>query len=217
MLKKAKALRVTTKAKLSPEINLIVGLGNPGPKYTRTRHNAGFLVVDELARRADVDFRAPRFRLRKSLAEEAKTDTCTLIKPTTFMNLSGGAVQAYAAKLRLKPENILLIHDDLDLPLGRLRFRVGGSGGGQRGVGDTIDRIGPDFVRLKIGIGRPPEGWKVEKWVLAKFREEESALLAQVITAATDAVDTLLALGLEPAMQRYNGTDLRPQPDPSAP
>ena len=190
-------------------IKLIVGLGNPGPKHAETRHNAGFLVVDELCHRFGVQFKRPGFSLRKRLAEEAKTDILTLIKPTTFMNLSGKAVQAYASKRGLKPEQILVIHDDLDLPFGRLRFKMEGGAGGQKGVKDTINRIGPNFLRLKIGIGRPPERWTVENWVLSKFREEEKPLLAKIILTAADGVEKLLSEGLGPAMQTYNGLEIK--------
>lgn len=184
-------------------VKLIVGLGNPGPRYARTRHNAGFLVVDELARRQGVSFR------RGKNALEAKLTAATLVKPKSFMNLSGKVVQAYLSKTVASPDDLLLIHDDLDLPLGRLRFKQGGGAGGQRGVSDTLSRIGADFLRLKIGIGRPPDGWQVEAWVLSRFQEAERALLARVISAAADAVELLLNEGLEPAMNHANGLDLR--------
>jgi len=187
---------------------LIVGLGNPGPQYAETRHNAGFLVVDELAQRWHTSFKRPGF-FKKKLAEEAKADGLTLVKPLTFMNLSGSAVQAYATKQGLKPENILLIHDDLDLPFGRLRFKKGGGAGGQKGVKDTAARIGPDFFRLKLGIGRPPERWTVENWVLSKFHKDETELLNKVVQTAADSVIFFLSEGLEPAMGKYNGLDLR--------
>ena len=180
---------------------MIVGLGNPGPQYQGTRHNAGFLVVDELARRSGQSFKKTR------LAEEAKGDLL-LVKPTTFMNLSGQAVQAYMTKLSLKPDQILVVHDDLDLPLGRLRLKLGGGAGGQRGVKDITARVGPDFARLKVGIGRPPERWTVENWVLSKFRAEEADLVAEVITAAADAVEQVVAEGLTHAMNRVNGLEL---------
>lgn len=114
-------------------------------------------------------------------------------------------------KLRLSPAELLVVHDDLDLPLGRLRLRAGGSAGGQRGVQDTIYRLGPDFTRLKVGISRPPAGWKVENWVLSRFREEERALVEAVVAHAADAVEVLLEAGLEAAMARFNGLDLRPE------
>lgn len=158
--------------------------------------------MDALAARQGVAFRKTR------LALEAKADI-TLIKPLTFMNLSGQAVQAYQTKLGLKASEILVVHDDLDLPLGKLRLKAGGGGaGGQRGVRDIIARIGPDFVRLKVGIGRPPPGWRVENWVLSRFQEGELALLRRVIEAAADACEVVQQEGLEVAMNRYNRLDL---------
>ncbi len=183
------------------KIQLVVGLGNPGPQYQGTRHNAGFLVVDELARRRGSGFKKMR------TADEAKGDPL-LVKPTTFMNLSGQAVQAYMTKLGFKPEHILVVHDDLDLPLGRLRLKRGGGAGGQRGVRDITNRVGPDFARLKVGVGRPPERWTVENWVLSKFREEEKALLDEVVAAAAAAVEQVVAEGLTLAMNRVNGLEL---------
>jgi len=186
---------------------LIIGFGNPGPRYQGTRHNAGFLVVDALAARYGLSFRSGKN------ADEAKGEGVTLLKPTTFMNLSGAAVQGALTKARLSPAELLVIHDDLDLPLGRLRVRTGGSAGGQRGVADTVRRIGPEFTRLKVGISRPPEGWKVENWVLSRFQEAEKPLLQKVIEHAADAVGVILEEGTEAAMAQFNGLDLRAQPD----
>ena len=106
---------------------------------------------------------------------------------------------------------MLLVHDDVDLPLGSLRFRKGGSAGGQRGVSDTISRIGPDFWRLKLGISRPPEGWRVENWVLSRFRDEEITLVSRVVDAAATAIELALEEGVEAAMNDSNGLDLRGQ------
>jgi peptidyl-tRNA hydrolase, PTH1 family len=181
---------------------LIVGLGNPGVRYAHTRHNAGFMILDELARRNSLSFRGGK------VADEVKFGQVTLLKPMTFMNLSGQAVQAYQTKLSLKPEEILLVHDDLDLPLGRLRFKQNGGAGGQRGVQDTLQRIGANFLRLKIGIGRPPERWTVENWVLSKFSDDEKALLEKVISAGADAVESLLKDGLGRTMNSVNGLEL---------
>lgn len=184
-------------------MRLIVGLGNPGVRYAMTRHNAGFMVLDELARRWQCSFKTAK------LADETKYENLVLIKPSTFMNLSGQAVQAYQTKLGLKPEEILLIHDDLDLPLGKLRIKQGGGGaGGQGGVRDTIERIGPHFLRLKIGIGRPPELWSVENWVLSKFSENEKELLNKVIQAGADAVEMMQRETIEKAMNVANGLNL---------
>lgn len=187
-------------------IKLIVGLGNPGPQYRDTRHNAGFLVLDRLAARHNLSFRSGRG------ADEAKWAGVTLLKPTTFMNASGASIQGALTRMRLSPAELLVVHDDLDLPLGRLRLRVGGSAGGQRGVADTVRRVGPEFTRLKVGISRPPEGWRVENWVLSRFQETEKPLLDCVIENAADAVEVLLQEGTEVAMGRFNGLDLRAQP-----
>ncbi len=134
-----------------------------------------------------------------------------LVKPQTYMNLSGRAIQAYSTKFGLRPEEILVVHDELDLPLGRLRFRSGGSAGGQGGVKDIIARIGPDFQRLKIGVNRPPPGWTAERWVLSPFLEDELPLLSSVIETAAEALEIALAEGLTLAMNRYNGLDLAVQ------
>jgi len=139
-----------------------------------------------------------------------------LLKPTTFMNLSGAAVQAAATRNGVRPEEIAVVHDDLDLPLGRLRIRTGGGAGGQKGVRDIVTRIGPDFVRLKVGIGRPPPRWTVEHWVLSRFREDESELVERVVDAATDGLEAIVRDGPEVAANRVNGLDLRPGADSGA-
>jgi peptidyl-tRNA hydrolase, PTH1 family len=191
-------------------LKLVVGLGNPGTRYAGTRHNAGFLVVEELARRAGAAFRPQR------QADLARTEAALLARPTTYMNLSGAAVQALMARERIAPADLLVVHDDIDLPLGRLRLRRGGGAGGQRGVQDVIARIGPDFARLKVGVGRPPEAWSVEHWVLSRFREDERELLARVVGSAADAVERLRADGWDRAVAWANALDLAPPPTPEA-
>jgi len=141
-------------------------------------------------------------------ATERRIIDLLLVKPRSYMNLSGRVVQAQLARSRAKPSEVLVIHDDLDMPLGRLRFKTGGGAGGQRGVQDVIRAIGPAFLRLKVGIGRPPEGWTIESWVLSRFREDERALVSDVVKAAADAVDTLLREGLDAAMNQANGLRL---------
>lgn len=182
-------------------MKLIAGLGNPGSRYEGTRHNAGFLVVDELARRRGLTFK----RQKQGLV--ARFGDVRLLKPTTYMNLSGRAVQAEATKGGIRPEEIVVVHDDLHLPLGRLRFKSGGGGhGGQNGVRDIISRLGPNFVRLKVGIGQPERGDDAS-WVLAKFQEGERELLEQVVLGAADALEVLLEEGLEAATNGVNGVD----------
>jgi PTH1 family peptidyl-tRNA hydrolase len=185
-------------------VRLVVGLGNPGPRYAGTRHNAGFLVVEELARRHGATFRSGR------QADEARWGRVRLVKPSTFMNRSGAAVQALATRNGIPPDEILVVHDDLDLPLGRLRVKAGGGAGGQKGVRDIIDRLGPDFLRLKVGIGRPPPRWSTEHWVLSRFRDDEADLVERVVEAAADAVEARLRDGPDAAANAVNGLDLRP-------
>lgn len=185
----------------SNNLKLIVGLGNPGRRYKETRHNVGFLVVDELARRYGLSFK------EKDTALEARWNQIFLIKPTTFMNLSGTAVSAYEAYYGLEPEQILLIHDDLDLPFGKIRIKKGGGSGGQKGVKDTIMCIGPDFIRIKIGISRPPKNYSVANWVLSKFADSEQELLDIVVAAAADAVEMIVKDGLTKATNEYSNRD----------
>jgi PTH1 family peptidyl-tRNA hydrolase len=187
-------------------LKLIVGLGNPGARYAGTRHNAGFLVVDELARRWGAGFRAGR------QADAASAPGVVLLKPRTFMNLSGAAVQAQMARGRIAPGDLLVVHDDLDLPLGRLRLRRGGGAGGQRGVQDVIARIGPDFDRLKVGISRPPEGWTAEHWVLSRFRDDETELIERVVGHAADAIERVRDEGWAKAVTWTNALDLAAPP-----
>mgnify|MGYP002620916008 CR=1 FL=1 len=183
-------------------MRLVVGLGNPGTRYAGTRHNAGFLVVDELARRWGGAWRAER------QAERLALPGITLLKPRTFMNLSGAAVQAELARYRIATADLLVVHDDIDLPLGRIRFRSGGGSGGQRGVQDVIERIGPAFARLKVGVSRPPEGWNAEHWVLSRFTDDERALLERVVASAADALERVRRDGWDAAVAWTHGLDL---------
>lgn len=186
-------------------IKLIVGLGNPGQRYANTRHNLGFMVIDELVSRHHI-----YLHQKNDLALETQLNTCHIIKPLTFMNASGQAVKTYAETYKLNPENILVIHDDLDLPLGRLRFKRGGSGaGGQRGVQNIIDSLDSNFLRLKLGINHPPKDITVLDWVLTPFTKPEVVLVEKVIREATKAIELLLKEDLTLVMSRFNGSDLR--------
>lgn len=182
-------------------IGLVVGLGNPGGTYARTRHNVGFMVIDQLARMFRVSVSR---RQGEALTGEisVRGRRVLLAKPQTYMNLSGHAVGALAGLRRLVPEEILVISDDMDLPFGRLRLRPGGGAGGHRGLASIIETLGTDrFPRLRVGIGRGPEA--VEH-VLGGFAPAEEAVLDRVLEAAAQAVLTACADGLDRAMNLYN-------------
>ena len=181
---------------------LIVGLGNPGREYERSRHNVGFLVVDELARRHG---RRVTDRAASSLTGKARLGDRELVlaKPQTMMNLSGIAVKALRAKYGVPLERTLIVHDDLDLPFGRLRIRKDGSSAGNHGLDSVIASLGTsDFARVRVGIGRPP-GNGID-YVLSPFTGAEQAELSDVVRRAADAVDTAIEHGLERAMTDFN-------------
>jgi PTH1 family peptidyl-tRNA hydrolase len=181
----------------------VVGLGNPGREYERTRHNAGWLVLDELARRLDASWRG-KFSGRLT---EARLDGAriALLKPETFMNDSGRSVAAAARFFKVPPESLLVVHDDVDLEPGRLQARAGGGLAGHNGLRSLAQALGSqDFLRLRIGVGRPGRGDRrsVADYVLSAFDADEDA--AQVISRAADAVETVAREGLEPTQQRFN-------------
>ncbi len=186
---------------------MIVGLGNPGKRYARTRHNIGFMVVDELVRRTEAS--AQRERFQATIFETRAGDQrLLLVKPLTMMNRSGQAVAQLVNWYKLDTSQMLIVHDDLDLPFGRLRLRAEGGAGGHNGIKSMIDQLGTQqFNRLRIGIGRPPAGSPVQ-YVLANFRLEESRELPKVIDAATSASLAWLYDGIEAASNTYNRGDL---------
>lgn len=174
-------------------MKLIAGLGNPGGQYAETRHNVGFLLLDILAEDLKLDFR-PKFQ---GLMAEAQIsgEKIYLLKPQTFMNLSGRSVRELAQFYKIRTEDILVAYDDMDLPLGRLRMRNSGSAGGHNGIKSMIAELGvEDFWRLKIGIGRPPVGWDSARYVLAPFAKEELTPLEETLERGIQAV-TLWAKG----------------------
>ncbi len=182
----------------------MVGLGNPGRRYAGTRHNAGFMVLDRLAQEEGLGFR------ERGEALLAPWNGGWLMKPLTYMNRSGWAVAPFVRKKAIPLDRLLVVHDDLDLPLGRLRLKRGGSSGGQRGVASIIEALGEaGFDRLRIGIGRPPPGVDPVDWVLARFAPGERAVLERVLEAAAGAVRTWREEGLAAAQARFNGLDFR--------
>lgn len=189
---------------------LLAGLGNPGDRYAGTRHNVGFLVLDRLAASAGASFRAQP-RLQGDLADVGSGDQrLRLLKPTTYMNNSGQSVRASLDWFGWGPEQLLVIVDDMDLPLGRLRLRASGSAGGHNGLRSIIQHLGSDaFPRLRIGIGAPGAS-PVERrertvgHVLGRFAEAERPLLEQVLQEVVDGIDRIQRLGLERAGNRIN-------------
>ncbi|SMB95765.1 aminoacyl-tRNA hydrolase [Deinococcus hopiensis] len=198
-------------------MKLVIGLGNPGSQYARTRHNVGWLVVDEVARRWSAVWRKERdAELAEIRVGPAPGTKVLLVKPQTFMNSSGKAVGPLAAFYKLEPDALLAVQDDLDSPFGLLKFRQGGRHGGQNGVRDIIRVLGtPDFPRLKIGISRPPTGWDPADWVLSRWREAEAATLEELVRLGANAVEVWATHGLAEGQGRFNGTDLRPKPPPA--
>lgn len=184
-------------------MKIIVGLGNPGPLYERSRHNVGFQVIDRLSAVHHILISTKRF---KALLGKGRIDSreIVLIKPMTFMNRSGEAVQKALHFFEADCEDLIVIHDDLDLPLGKLRFKSRGGDGGHLGVRSIIESVGGNqFPRLKIGIGRPPEGVDPATYVLSSFFPDEEPLLRKVVDQATEALKVMLIEGMQIAMNRF--------------
>ena len=182
---------------------LVAGLGNPGPQHERDRHNAGWMVVDELARRCDASFRS-KFdgRLAETRLGSARV---ALLKPETYMNESGRSIAGAARFFKTAPENVLVVHDDVDLEVGRLQARLGGGLAGHNGLRSIAQALGTqEFLRLRIGVGRPGRGdpRDVADYVLASFEPHEDP--AAIVSRAADAVDVLVAEGLEETQRRFN-------------
>ncbi|HEV3435968.1 MAG TPA: aminoacyl-tRNA hydrolase [Gemmata sp.] len=184
-------------------MKIIVGLGNPGTKYTGTRHNIGFEVIDYLAGRSPF-----REKFEASVAEMKEgEETILLVKPLTFMNLSGRAVRAILDFYKLPVEQVLIVCDDFNLPLGKLRVRTKGSHGGQNGLRNIQEQLGTDaYARLRIGVGQPTPGDAVD-FVLSKFKPGERAATEEAIANAAQAVLVWVRQGVEACMNRFNGSE----------
>ena len=185
---------------------LVVGLGNPGEKYENTRHNVGFLTVDQLADRANVPVQKLKHRALTNTAEVGGVRVL-LMKPVTYMNLSGEAVGEAARFYKIPPDHVLVISDDVSLPLGKLRIRKGGSAGGHNGLKSIIQHLGTDqFPRVKIGVGQKPHpDYDMADWVLGKFAGEDLKTISQAIERAGKAAECCIAHGPDQAMNQFNG------------
>jgi len=186
-------------------VKLIAGLGNPGPRYADSRHNIGFWVVDELARRWRSDLSRYEARFEGLVGQAQRGDTAVLLlKPTTFMNLSGRSVGAVTRFYKLQHADLLVVYDDLDLPVGQLRLRAGGSSGGHKGMEDVLRNLGgEDVARIRIGIGKVHRAATVGH-VLGRFAPDERPLIDAAVTAAADAAECWLARGIAAAMNEFN-------------
>lgn len=180
----------------------IVGLGNPGRRYAGTRHNIGFMVLEEICRRIGAELiEKTDYKVARGSIEGERA---LLMEPLTFMNLSGGAVREVFRNNPVETSHLIVIHDDIDLPTGRLRVRAGGSSGGHRGVESIIQSIGTkDFVRVRIGVGRDADR-DVKDFVLSGFKPDERELVGEAVHDACDAVSAIIKSGLSSAMNRFN-------------
>lgn len=184
-------------------MKLIVGLGNPGGQYAETRHNVGFLLLDTWNEELKLEFRS---KFQGLMAEtQLGGEKVFLLKPLTFMNLSGRSIREFVQFYKIASKDVLIVHDDMDLPLGRIRLRKSGSAGGHNGIKSTIAEIGTEeFWRLKIGIGRPPAGWDPARYVLGSFGKEEIAPLEDVLDRSQEVLRLWVQGEGNKAMNLYN-------------
>jgi PTH1 family peptidyl-tRNA hydrolase len=185
-------------------VKLIVGLGNPGPKYAGTRHNVGFTVIDEAARRASAVFEsAPA----DALMARVRSRDMLLAKPLTYMNESGQAIGELLRYFKVDVADLLVVVDEVQLPLGRLRARARGSAGGHNGLKSVIQHVGDEFARLRLGVGRGDARRDLADHVLARFEKDEADDVARMIERATDASEVFIASGIAAVMNQFNGGD----------
>lgn len=194
----------TKREPLAPVTHIVAGLGNPGKEYAETRHNAGFMAVDYLAQKLGVTVNRARF---DALTGEAVIGgkRVLLMKPQTFMNRSGQSVRDAAAFYKIPPENVLVLCDDINLDVGRLRIRRKGSDGGQKGLRDVIYQMNADtFPRIRLGVGKVPQGGDVVNWVLGRIPESERKAFLETVEKTADAVPLVLSGRIDEAMGKYN-------------
>ncbi|MES2170424.1 MAG: aminoacyl-tRNA hydrolase [Actinomycetota bacterium] len=185
---------------------LVVGLGNPGPDYASNRHNVGQMVLAELAHRVGSSFKSQK---TNAMVAEGRTGIegprLILAKPNSFMNLSGGPVAALLKFYKLPPAQLIVVHDELDIPFDRIRLKFGGGSGGHNGIKDIVSAIGtPEFTRVRVGIGRPPGRQSAADFVLRDFGSTERATLPNLLTDAADAVEQIARDGLTAAQLRFH-------------
>jgi peptidyl-tRNA hydrolase, PTH1 family len=189
---------------LMAQIKLIVGLGNPGKKYSETRHNLGFMVVDFMAAQDGRKFKAGKGEWKQARITIGNLEVWA-IKPKTFMNRSGLAVRMFCDYYKIEPEEVLVVCDDINLPVGKIRIRSSGSAGGHNGLKDIISNLGSDqFTRVRMGIDLPENGEPSEDYVLKRFDENEKKTVTEMIKSAVSAIETVKSAGVEAAQNIYN-------------
>lgn len=185
----------------------VVGLGNPGVRYQLNRHNAGFLVVNQLAEQHVISISQTLFDAEIGKGKIAGS-AVLLVQPQTFMNRSGIAIRSLTDYFRIVPEEVIVVHDDLDLPFQTIRLKAGGGHGGHKGLISIMEHLGgTDFTRVRVGIGRPPHKSMVESYVLSPFSDAEMTCLPHIIQTASDAVTDILSCGIRAAMEKHHATD----------
>ena len=182
---------------------LVVGLGNPGRRYASTRHNVGFDVIETLAQRWSIPAEGKQLGALVG-AGRIGNEKAMVARPQSFMNRSGQPVRSLMGYFKLDTDRVLVVHDDLDLPFGRVQLKRGGGHGGHNGLRDIAKHGAKDTVRVRVGIGRPPEGWETADYVLGKWGDREVGQISQVVDRASDAVEAVLREGLESAMNHIN-------------
>ena len=211
MLKQAlKKLRKSPPAKNRPDnLKLIVGLGNPGPEYADTRHNIGCMVVQRVAERAGITIKRKTYQGLSGVGRWAGKEVFLLL-PQTFMNRSGASVASACHSLGAMPGDLIVVHDEIDLPFASLRIKVGGGHGGHNGLRSIDSVLGEtDYTRLRMGVGRPPTGGDVSRHVLSRFAAGERAELDDFLDTAVDALELLVSRGPQDAMNKYNTRNLQ--------
>jgi len=189
-------------------VKLLAGLGNPGEKYRLTRHNVGFMLAERLAEMSGIAIKRKGHQGLYGIGRVGSVETAVLL-PQTYMNLSGASVGSALKSLGIAPGDLIVVHDDIDLPFGRIKFKAGGGHGGHNGIRHIRQVLGHgDFIRCKIGVGRPRDGGDVVAHVLKAFSATERKLLGRLLDGATEALRVVITEGLETAMNDYNNRDL---------
>ncbi len=188
-------------------MKIVVGLGNPGKKYADTRHNVGFMVADALAQVAGIGLKKKGHQAFYGVGHVAGNEVM-LLQPQTFMNLSGTSVASASKATQAEGDDIIVVHDDIDLPFGVVRVKIGGGHGGHNGLRHIIQLVGNDFVRVRVGVDRPPVGGDAAAFVLRPFSTDEKKDLTRVLDHASRALEMVLHSGAQQAMCEFNGQDV---------